>query len=515
MQGRGSRWALVGVLLAAGGTAWGDEAKPAEVTKPDAAQAEAPEPKTKSTRHSIRIGGQPVDYTATVGWTILADAEGKPRARFGYTAYTRAGVSDPAKRPILFAFNGGPGSSSIWLHMGILGPRRVVVNDHGYAPPPPSERVDNEFSVLDLTDIVMVDPVGTGFSKPLGAAKGADFWGVDSDIESVGDFIRRYVTENGRWASPKYILGESYGGIRSAGLVWHLQSRHGMNFNGLVMVSPFLDMGTGVDGAEIDLPHVLYLPTLAATAWYHDKLAEKPASLAAFVDEVARFAYDEYAPALMKGYTIPQEEKERIAARLAAYTGTSAAYWLKADLRVAHGQFLQELDRDERRIAGRIDSRFLGPAVNPLAERMDYDPFFPAIGPAFTAAFFDYLHRELEFGDDETYVVSNFDVEWKWDHRPPDSHGWEVPWANLRPDLARAITMNPGLHVLVQQGFYDLATPTLATRHDLEHLDIAPEARERIRLELYEAGHMMYLHGPSMRKFREDLADFIRASDRL
>jgi carboxypeptidase C (cathepsin A) len=503
---------LAAVLLAGGAAGRAEETKPAEAPKPP---AEKPEPKSHATKHTVRIDGQPVAYTATVGWTVLEDDKGQPRARFGYTAYTRDGVADPAKRPILFAFNGGPGSSSIWLHMGILGPRRVVVNDGGYAPPPPSELVDNEYSVLDLTDLVMIDPVGTGFSKPLGDAKGEDFWGVDPDIESVGDFVRRYVTENGRWASPKYLLGESYGGIRSAGLVWHLQSRHGMNFNGLALVSPFLDMGTGIDGAEIDLPHVLYLPTLAATAWYHDKLARKPADLAAFVDEVARFAYDEYAPALMKGYTIPQEEKARVAAKLAAYTGTSAEYWLKADLRVSHPQFLQELERDERRIAGRIDSRFLGPSVNPLAETMDYDPFFPAIGPAFTAAFFDYLHRELGFGDDETYVVSNFGIRWKWDHRPPDSRGWEVPWANLRPDLARAITMNPGLHVLVQQGYYDLATPALATRHDLEHLDIEPEARTRIRLEMYEAGHMMYLHGPSMKKFRDDLARLIRESDRL
>ena len=501
---------LCAALLVAVPAARADDTKPAEK-----AEAEKPEPKSSLTRHTVRIDGTAVDYTATVGWLILDDAEGKPRARFGYTAYTRNGVADLAKRPVLFAFNGGPGSSSIWLHMGILGPRRAVVNDPGFAPPPPAELVDNAYSVLDVTDIVMIDPVGTGFSKPLGDAKGADFWGVDPDIESVGAFIRKYVTVNGRWASPKYILGESYGGIRSAGLVWHLQSRHGMNFNGLVLVSPFLDMGSGVDGAEIDLPHVLYLPTLAATAWYHGALAEKPASLAAFVDEVTRFAYDEYAPALLAGYTIDAERKQRVAAKLAAYTGTRPEYWLEADLRVSHPQFLQELKRTERLIAGRIDSRFIGPSVNPLSETMDYDPFFPAIGPAFTAAFFDYLHRELDFGDDERYVVSNFGVDWKWDHRPPDARDWEVPWANLRPDLAHAMTMNPGLHVLVQQGYYDLATPYLATRHDLEHLDIAPAARERIRLELYEAGHMMYLHEPSLRKYRDDLAAFIRASDRL
>jgi len=493
-------------------------ASPAEDKKTDEpapAKTEAPEPKSSVTEHSIRIDGKTIEYTATVGWLILDDPEGKPRARFGYTAYTRNGVADLAQRPILFAFNGGPGSSSIWLHMGILGPRRVVVNDPGYAPPPPSERVDNEYSVLDLTDVVMLDPVGTGFSKPLGEAKGPDFWGVDPDIESVGAFIQQYVTVNGRWASPKYMLGESYGGIRSAGLVWHLQSRHGMNFNGLILVSPFLDMGSGIDGAEIDLPHVLYLPTLAATAWYHDALAERPASLQALVDEVARFAYEDYAPALLKGYTIGAEEKKRIAAKLAGYTGTSVDYWLEADLRVSHPQFLQELKRTERLIAGRIDSRFIGPSVNPLSETMDYDPFFPAIGPAFTAAFLDYLHRELRFGDDQKYVVSAFDIEWKWSHRPPDTRGWAVPWANLRPDLARALTMNPGLHVLVQQGYYDLATPFLATRHDIEHLDITPGARERIRFEMYEAGHMMYLHGASMRKFRDDLASFIRSSDRL
>jgi len=509
--------ALVALSLLPFVTSAAETATPAAATaQPAAAEAgKEPEPKFSRTQHQVRIGGQVIRYTATVGWLIMKDDAGKPIARFGYTAYTRDGVADPGRRPVTFAFNGGPGSSSIWLHMGILGPRRVVVNDPGYAPPPPTQRVDNEFSVLDVTDIVMIDPVGTGFSKPLGEAKGADFWGVDQDIKSVGAFIKRYVTENGRWASPKYLLGESYGGMRSAGLAFHLQEAHGMNLNGVVLVSPFLNAASGVDGIELDLPHALYFPTLAATAWYHGLVKDKPASIEAFMNDVERFVYAEYLPALTKGYVIPPDEKRAVAAKLAAYTGTTADYWEKADLRVSHTQFLQELQRDQRLIAGRIDSRFIGPAINPLAETMDYDPFFPAIGPAYTAAFLDYLHNELKFGRDEEYRVSAFDVKWDWAHKQPGGSDWMVGAPNTVPDLSRAMIMNPGLHVLVQQGWYDLATPHLVMKHDIEHLRITPEARKRLRIEHYDAGHMMYVHGPSMQKYRDDLARFIQETDRL
>ena len=466
-----------------------------------------------ATNHSVTIDGESVDYSATAGWLIMKDDEGLPIARFGYTSYTRAGVQDLGQRPVMFAFNGGPGSSSIWLHMGVLGPRRVVVNDGGFAPPPPAKVVENPHSIIDLTDLVMIDPVGTGFSKPLGKASGEDFWGVDQDIRSVAAFIKQYVSQEGRWASPKYILGESYGGIRAAGLVWHLQNVHGMAANGVVLVSPFLNSGSGRDGRGIDKPHVLYLAGLAATAWYHDAIDDKPESIEDFVAEVERFAYDEYAPALLAGFTLPIERKRTIASQLARYTGVSADYWEKADLRVSHQQFLQELMRNERVIAGRIDSRFSGPSMNPLAEEMDYDPFFPSVGPAYTAGFLSYLHGDLEFGKDETYAVSAFGVEWDWKHTPPS--GGRAPWADLRGDLAAAITTNPGLHVLVQQGYYDLATPITATRHDIAHLDIPASARERIRMAYYEAGHMMYLHEESITKFRADLARFIRESSRL
>ncbi|HVR42188.1 MAG TPA: carboxypeptidase [Thermoanaerobaculia bacterium] len=478
--------------------------------------AEAPEPKSVVTRHELRIGGQTVRYAATAGWLIMKGTEGEPVARFGYTAYTREGVADPSRRPVLFAFNGGPGSSSIWLHMGILGPRRVVVTDADFTPPPPVEIVDNAYTVLDVSDVVMIDPVGTGYSKVLGKAKVEDFWGVDQDIASVAAFIARWVGENGRWRSPKYVLGESYGGIRASGLAYALQTTHRLNLNGIVLVSPFMDFGAGVDGIGNDLPHALYLPALAATAWYHHALEDRPENLRDFLEEVERFAIDDYVPALLRGYTLAEQDARAIAARLAAYTGTSADYWMRADLRVSHERFLQELAREERIVAGRIDSRFAGGSLNPLAERQDYDPFFPSVGPAFAAAFFDYYRRELGFEHEDEYVVSAGAFQkWDWKHRQPGAGFWSTPAPNVLPDLAHAMTMNPGLHVLVQQGYYDLATPYFVTEYYVDHLDVPPAARARIHFELYEAGHMMYIHPPSMEKYRDDLVRFIRETDRV
>jgi carboxypeptidase C (cathepsin A) len=394
-----------------------------------------------------------------------------------------------------------------------------VINYAGYAPPPPSQLVDNEYSIIDATDLVMIDPVGTGFSKLLGEAKGTDFWGVDQDIKSVGAFIKRYVTENGRWGSPKYVLGESYGGVRGSGLAMYLQSALGMNLNGLILVSPFFNLVSGEDGIGIDLPHVLYLSTFATTAWYYDAVADKPASLDAYIAEVERFAYQEYAPALLKGYAIPDDEKAAMAAKLARYTGTSADFWEKADLRVSHMQFLQELLRKRGLIAGRIDARFSGPSLNPLNDQMDYDPFFPAIGPAFTAGFRDYLHSELKFDEADDYVVSgNLFKDWDWKHAQPGLPGDDfpqVPTPNLLPDLAIALTMNPGLHLLVEQGRYDLATPTYALKYNLDHLRLTPEARQRIHVNYHEAGHMMYLNADVARHFREHVVGFIRDTDRL
>jgi carboxypeptidase C (cathepsin A) len=496
-----------------------DEPAPPEKTEAKKAEQPPPEPRAQKTQHTLRLAGQELKYTATVGWLILNDKKkDEPIARFGYTAYTLDGVKDAARRPITFAFNGGPGSASIWLHMGVLGPRRVVVNDGGYAPPPPAQIVDNEYSILDATDLVMIDPVGTGFSKPVGDAKGKDFWGVDQDIESVGDFIRRYVTENGRWGSPKYVLGESYGGVRGAGLARHLQSKLGMNLNGLILVSPYFGQMSGNDGMGIDLPHALYVSTFAATAWYYDAIPNKP-PLDQLTSDVERFAIEEYAPALLKGYAISAEEKQAVAQKLAAYTGTSPQFWLRADLRVKHEQYLQELLRDRGLIAGRIDSRFSGPSLNALNDEMDYDPFFPAVGPAYTAAFRAYLHTELKFDVPDEYVVSGgLYNKWDWRHEQPGADGDEenkVPVTNVLPDLALAMTMNPGLHLLVEQGLYDLATPTHALKYNLNQLRLTPETRARIHVNYHDAGHMMYLHEPSGRRFRENVVGFIRETDRL
>jgi len=485
----------------------------AEDQASETAHAEQEQARQSVTQHQIRIDSEVVRYTATTGW-LIQEKDDEPVARFGYTAYVRDGDFEPGERPLMFAFNGGPGSSSIWLHMGILGPQRVVVDDPNYTPPPPARRVDNEFSIIDKTDLIMIDPVGTGFSKPIGDAEGELFWGVDQDIESVGAFIKQYITENGRWASPKFILGESYGGIRGAGLAHHLQSRHGMNLNGVILVSPFMDASAGRDGEGLDLPHALFLSGFAATAWYHDALDDsydnRPEDLEAFVEEVDRFALDVYLPALTAGYTLDPERKREVAEQLATYTGVSAEYWEKADLRVDHVQFLQELKRDDRLIAGRIDSRFIGPSVNPLSETMDYDPFFPAVGPAYTAAFLDYLHNELEFGRDLEYKTSAWPLDWDWTHRGPN--GRRQVAVSVLPDMSMAMIMNPGLHLHIQQGYFDMATPVGATNYYVRHLDIPMEARERIRVDYYGAGHMMYLHQPSMQKYRDDLVAFIESA---
>ena len=473
----------------------GDDAKP------------MPELLNAVSEGSVRIDGRTIDYTATAGTLEMKNSDGEPIAHFGYTAYVKQD-EDPRTRPIMFAYNGGPGSASMWLHMGILGPQRTVVQDATFTTEGPFRRVNNEYSVLDKADLVMIDPVGTGFSRPVGEAKGEDFWGVDNDIESVSNFIARYVSDNGRWQSPKYLLGESYGGIRSGGVAYKLLTSHSIALNGVILVSPYMDFIGGNNGAANDLADINYFTTFASTAWYHKTIDDRPESLTDFLAEAEAFAMNEYAPVLLKGARATAEERATVLAGLERFTGISQDYWDRANLRINEARFAKELLRDQRKTVGRIDSRFVGDAINHIAETFRYDPFFPSVGPAFMATFNDYYREVLGVKTDRRYVGSA-GLWSSWDQRHQTPGMGKVSIANTGIDLAYAMAQNPNMRLLVQQGYYDLATPYGATQYFLDHMDIPAHLRDNITLEMYEAGHMMYLHQESLTKYRKDLAAFI------
>ena len=493
---------LLPLLIASFAAAEGDPS--------DSENDPAPEAKQYVTEHSARIGGRNIDYTVTAGTMLMTNDDDEPAALMGYTAYVSKG-GNAAERPIMFAYNGGPGSASIWLHMGILGPQRAVVTDAGFSRNGPYKRVNNDYSIIDETDLVMIDPVGTGFAKPVGEGKGEDFWGVDQDIKSVSEFIVKYLTDNGRWASPKYILGESYGGMRSGGVAYYLLNNHMVALNGVILVSPFMEMTSGFAGMGIDLPHVMFLPTFAATARYHGALDPEPPDLSAFMQEVGEFALNEYAPALLMGNRLNPEQRRNVLAKLSRYTGLSEDYWDRANLRIAEGQFNKELMRETGRTVGRVDSRFAGDMINRIGESAVYDPMLSAIGPGYLAAFMDYYQADLEVTDVGNYTVfGNIFGKWDWSHQQPDLGGFKLPFPNTAVDLAFTMKQNPSMRVLVQQGYYDLATPHLATEYFVDHLDVPDELRDNISIAYYEAGHMMYIHEPSMVKYKQDLAGFIR-----
>lgn len=473
-----------------------------------------PQAKTWVTRHQIRMGGATLAYTATAGTLLMKNDDDEPVALFGFTSYVRDGT-DLRTRPILFAYNGGPGSASAWLHMGILGPKRTVLADVEHNTAGPFRTVDNEFGILDLADLVMIDPIGTGYSRPIGKSDGKEFWGVDQDIASVSSFIVRYLGEFGRWASPKFVLGESYGGMRTGGVSFALLTEYNVALNGVILVSPYLDLAAGFAGLKIDEPYVNFLSTFAATAWYHQALANRPAELLPFLREVEAFAEDVYAPVLFKGSRATADERRTVLDGLERYTGIDRDYWDKANLRLDEGRFLQELLRDKGLVVGRVDSRFRGGTIGALSESMRYDPYGSAIAPAIVATFNDYYRQELKVESDRPYVLSG-DLWQTWDdrHAQPDLGGYKSPIANTAVDLGQAMTMNPKMKVLVQQGYFDLAVPYRTIEYVLDHLDVAPELRKNVAVAYYEAGHMMYVHPPSMAKFRSDLAEFVASNSR-
>ena len=486
--------------------------KPAEKDKEkaEASKKEPPKPEQSVTQHSVMIGSTPLAYTATAGLLILRNEKEEPRASVGYTAYTKRDVSDLSRRPITFAYNGGPGSSSVWLHMGALGPRRVLTSDAAHTPPPPYKLVDNAYSILDKTDLVMIDPVGTGFSRALGEAKEKDFWGVDQDIESVSHVIKQYVSDHGRWNSPKYLLGESYGTTRSAGVVDFLQTKENMAFNGVILVSVATDIEAIFAWEGNDRPYPLFLPTYAAAAYQHKALPAMPKDLDAFLNEVRAYALGPYTSALMKGDTLSESEAKAVAEKIHQYTGLSTDYVLKGKLRIKEGQFAQELLREHHDTVGRLDARFVGITSSPLREEAEYDPQSAAISAAYTSALMSYLNDELKFGQGKTYVVTSREAfpSWDWKHKVGDSR-IPLPMANTGPDLAHALAYNPGLRVLVMNGLYDMATPVLATEYMMSHLLVDPRLRDHVEMKYYPAGHMMYVLESSMKAFKADVSSFI------
>lgn len=468
-------------------------------------KAELPEERQSVTQHRVTVDGETIRYTATAGTLFLRDDDGEPEASIFYVAYTRDGVDDAAERPVTFTFNGGPGSSSVWLHLGAFGPRRVTFPDASQPEPPSYEIVDNAHSLLDETDLVFIDPVSTGYSRALGEAESKQFLGVEEDVEAVYEFIRRWSTRNGRWNSPRFLAGESYGTTRAAALVNHAQDQ-GMFFNGVVLVSSILNFQTARFETGNDLPYMLFLPTYAATAWYHDALPERPDDLRAFLDEARQFALTTYGPALLKGDDLDGDERERVVAGLHRFTGLSRAFIEQSNLRVGIFRFTKELLRDDRRTVGRLDSRFRGIDSDAAGERFEHDPSYTAILGPYTAALNDYVREELEFEEERNYEILSGEVNRKWN--------WDVKgrsgYINVAEDLREAMSTNTHLRVLIANGYYDLATPFFATEYTVDHLGLEPALRDHVKLTYYPAGHMMYIHPPSLEKLKKDLAGFIR-----
>ena len=476
------------------------------------AEAAAPPPKEESsvTDHTIKISGQTIPYKATAATVLIKNDKDEPTALIYSTAYTRSDVKDMSQRPVTFLYNGGPGSSSVWLHMGSVGPRRVMTINADVTPPAPYKLMDNPDCLLDKSDLVFIDPVGTGFSHAAGKAQDKDFWGVEPDVKSLAQFITTYISRNNRWNSPKFLMGESYGTFRNAALANYLQGHDNMYLNGIVMVSSVLDLGTISFYPGQDLAYILYLPSYAATAWFHKTLKDRPDNLNAFLSEARKFARGEYADALMKGDALTAAEKSDIARKVSRFTGLSEDYLVKANLRVRLFQFMQELQRNRGLTTGRLDARFAGPTYNLIGEAADYDPQETAISGAFIGAFNTYIREELKFGQDKKYKpAADFDGNrWDWKHEGSD-FGFFPGSPSVVLDLLQAMISNPRLKVEFEDGIYDLATPFLEAEYTLDHMGLPENIRKNAWHQYYEAGHMMYLHDEDLAKLKKNVASFI------
>jgi len=494
------------------------------------------EPPPSVTAHSITLGGKVLKYHATAGYIVLKEEEGKPlvkepgqkpspeaksetepsktkdglkpKAKVFFVAYTLDDAGDPSTRPLTFAFNGGPGSSSVWLHMASVAPRRANLTDDGEAPPPPYQLTDNESTWLDRTDLVFIDPVSTGYSRPVAKEDPNQYHGLKEDIASVGDFIRLYTSRNTRWLSPKFILGESYGTTRAAGLSDYLQSRYGLYFNGIILVSSALNFQALAFSPQNDDPYIQFLPSYAASAWYHKKLpADLQAKSVVEVVAAARtFAAGDYATALGRGDLLTAADKTRVAGELSRFTGLPASDILLWKLRIKDTQFFTHLLRAEGKMLGRLDARFSGVRYEPGTDGpgdQEYDPSDEAVNGPLGAAFNDYVRRELQFESDIPYELET-DVE-PWNFGDAGNG-----FPNTAEDLRKAMTRNPYLKIWVTCSYYDLATPFFGAENVVASMNLDPGIRANLRFSYYESGHMLYIHKPSRVKFKADFEAFLK-----
>ena len=526
-MGRLTILAVAAVLGVVGGSIAGAAPAPAPPAVAPDKPADAVRDELVRASGSIAVAGRTLGYQTEAGLLVVhvkdpadedpkpADSKGpgEPAAAMSYFAYFLGKEADP-RRPITFVFNGGPGSATIWLHMGSFGPRRVVASDGHHGPAAPYQLVDNAYTLLADTDLVFIDAPGTGFGRLRGADKEKAFWGVDQDSHAFANFIVEFLSRHGRWNSPKYLFGESYGTLRAAALAYVLQNDKGVDLNGVMLLSQVLAYDDGADNPDanpgVDQPYALVLPTYAATAWYHKQLPNMPAKLEPFLAEVEAFALGEYWSALAAGNQLSPERRAAVAAKLHLYTGLPVEYLLQADLRITGGVFGQHV-LGVTSTAGRLDSRYAGPTLDPLGKESGYDPQFAAIASPYVALFNDYVRRELHFGEGRAYKPADWlYTKWDFQHQPPGAPFKLPQAANVMPDLATAMKQNPNLKVQMHGGYYDVATPYFAATYELNHLQVPAEIAANIEIKLYPSGHMVYANEASLALLSANAAAFIR-----
>lgn len=454
------------------------------------------------THHQLNTASGPLAYTATAGFMPMKDEHDSVKAKLFFVAYTKDGSTEKNKRPVLFAFNGGPGSSSVWLHMGLMGPERVLMTDKGESLPPPYRAVANEYSWLDKADLVFIDPMLTGYTRPAEHVAASDYTGYNNDIRFVADFIRMYLSRYNRWSSPKYVAGESYGTTRAAGLSNYLQDQYGIYLNGVILISAVLSFNAHSSGRDNDLPYALQLPSYTAAAWYHGKADKKYTSLSQISEDASSYALGPYLDALLKGDELGDAERKSVIGKLHALTGLSTKYLDECNLRLNVGRFNKELLRDSGKTIGRYDTRIEGVDYDRAGESYDYDPSYDrTVHGAFTAVFNDYVRSSLNFHSDMNYEILTGRV-WPWRFS-------ENGYLNVADQLRSAMVKNPNLQVWVCSGYYDLATPWFTTDYVLHHMFLPKALRKNLHSTHYEAGHMMYLHKASLQQLRKDFEVFM------